>query len=121
LLSTAGALTIPSLPVAGNSEPVLEGCFGCRRGKRVVERLPRVVIACAAALTIAGSAWAGQIVFETVAAPAAQVGTSCPAPCFNVQMFFEDPTRSLEIQALQFDVGIVKGGAAAKLPVPPNG
>lgn len=73
----------------------------------------------AAALTSAASADAAKIVFETVEAPSAQVGESCPAPCFNVRMYFEDPTRNLEIQALQFDVAIVSGVTAAKLPVPP--
>jgi len=67
----------------------------------------------------AGSVQAAQIVFDPVAAPAEQVGASCPAPCFNVRMFFEDPTRNLEIHALQFDVAITGGGTAAHLPVPP--
>lgn len=85
-----------------------------------MRRLGGSALVLAAALGMARAAQGVQIVFEAVEAPSSQVGVSCPAPCFNVQMFFEDPTRSVEIQALQFDIEIADGGVAAELPVPPQ-
>jgi hypothetical protein len=54
--------------------------------------------------------------FETVAATATSL---CAAPCFQVRMFLEDPTRDVEIQALQFDVDVSGGVVVANLPIPP--
>jgi hypothetical protein len=66
---------------------------------------------------IPGVARAIGFYFETVATTATAI---CAAPCFQVRMFLEDPTRDVEIQALQFDVDISGGVTVENLTVPPG-
>jgi len=80
-----------------------------------MRRLTSFVITLAAAMTVSAGAKAASLYFELVSATAT---TICVAPCYQVRMFMEDPTRSLLIQAIQMDVD-VQNATVAELPVPP--
>lgn len=57
------------------------------------------------------------VVFEAVSTPATGI---CPEPCFEVRVFLEDPTRSVDIQSIQFDIDVAVGARVAPQPVPPE-
>jgi len=73
-----------------------------------MRRLTSFAIAIAAAMSLSAAAQAATIVFEPVAATAS---TTCPAPCFNIRMFLEDPTRSVQLTAIQFEVDVINATA----------
>jgi len=80
-----------------------------------MRRLTSFVITLAAAMTVSAGAKAATLYFELVSATAT---TICVAPCYQVRMFIEDPTRSLQIQAIQMDIDVVNATVGV-LPVPP--
>src|SRR5262245_15203262 len=58
--------------------------------------------------------------FEAVPAPQSQNNANCPPPCFNVRIFFEDPSRSLQLQSIAFEITVLGDfSTVATLPVPP--
>ena len=80
-----------------------------------MRRLTSFVITLAAAMTVSAGAKAASLYFELTATGTTAI---CAAPCYQVRMFLEDPTRTLEIQAIQMDID-VQNATVGELPVPP--
>jgi hypothetical protein len=45
--------------------------------------------------------------------------TACPAPCYQIRMFYEDATRSELVDEISLDVDVVGDATVAQLPTPP--
>src|SRR5262245_58211690 len=71
-------------------------------------------LATVALFSMGSSASGATLFFQAV--PTAT--STCPPPCYEIRMFYEDPSRSLPLRALRFDVAIV--GASVPVPSVPN-
>jgi len=67
----------------------------------------------ALALTAEARADAPLLHFEAVATSASAI---CAAPCYQVRMFLEDSTRSLQLFGLQFDVDVFGSATVGLIP-----
>jgi hypothetical protein len=85
-----------------------------------MRRLTSFAIAFAAAMAVTSSAYAAAFVFDVVRTAALNVagGAVCPDPCYQVRVFAQDPSRSIQIQAVQLDIAVA-GATTVNLPVPP--
>src|SRR5262245_17103628 len=70
-----------------------------------------------ALLSRGGDAEAASIAFQAVATPATSI---CAAPCYQLRIFLEHPTRSLYIQAVQFELDVMEGASVSNLPIYPQ-
>jgi hypothetical protein len=70
-------------------------------------------------MSLGAAAQAANLVFDAVAGT---TSATCPAPCFNVHTYLEDPTRSVQLTAIQFEVDVINAtpntGAAANFQSP---
>jgi hypothetical protein len=70
-------------------------------------------------MSLSSSALAAGIFFDVVSraaiTPTATQPASCPAPCFEVRVFLDDPSGTLEVEAIQLDIGVT-GATLVNLP-----
>jgi hypothetical protein len=75
-----------------------------------MRRLACSALAWAAVMSPGASARAVALVFEAVPVTES-LPSGCAAPCFHIQTFLEDPTRSIELTAIYFELDVIRATA----------
>jgi hypothetical protein len=76
----------------------------------------RFALVFATSLFLSANASAAQFYFQAAQTTATSI---CPAPCYEIRMFYEDPSGTIPLQAVQFDVEVIGSATVGVLGDPP--
>ncbi len=116
-MAIAGLESRRSQPPQGPVRRLVCWARGVRGGRESpMVRAAAAILAISGLLGVGRGASAATFFFQAVQTTETAI---CPAPCYQVRMFYEDRSRTLPIQAVQFFVKISGSATVGSLPVPP--